>query len=155
PVERELLQVYARYAASALDGASALMEAQQRYDQSAALLDLARALARAGTSNEVALRLADAVPSVVDCDRVGVYLWDPSRGQLLQQATYRSDGTDGELEELKVRAPVPGGPLERLLSNPTHEPLFIDAENGDPVLRELSAKVGAPATIIVPLATAD
>jgi diguanylate cyclase (GGDEF)-like protein len=154
PQERELLQVYARYAASALDGARALMEAQQRYDQSAALLDLARALARAGTSREVALRLADAVPAVVDCDRAGVYLWDPSRGQLVQQATHRSD--DGaEIEDLKERAPTPGGPLERLLNNPVQEPIFIDADNGDPVLRELSARVGAAATIIVPLATAD
>ena len=155
PQERELLQVYARYAASALDGARALMEAQQRYDQSAALLDLARALARAGTSQEVALRLADAVPAVVDCDRVGVYLWDPARAQLIQQAIYREDGDDGGLEELRVRTPVPGGPLERLLNNPSHDPMFIDAENGDRVLRELTAKVGAQATIIVPLATAD
>jgi diguanylate cyclase (GGDEF)-like protein len=156
PVERELLHVYARYAASALDGARALMEAQQRYDQSAALLDLARALARAGTSNEVALRLAEAVPAVVDCDRVGVFLWDPVRAQLIQQAVYRNEGSGGdELEELKARTPAPGGPLERLLNNPAPEPMFIDAENGDPMLRELSAKVGAKATIIVPLATTD
>ena len=47
------------------------------------------------------------------------------------------------------------GPVERLLNNPAHEPMFIDAENGDPMLRELSAKVGAKATIIVPLATVD
>ena len=154
PQERELLHVYARYAASALDGASALMEAQHRYDQSAALLNLARALARAGTSREVALRLADAVPSVVDCDRVGVYLWDPSRGELVQHAVHRNDGGK-ELDELKSRAPTPGGPLERLLNNPAHEPMFIDAEHGDPVLRELSARVGAAATIIVPLATTD
>ena len=155
PVERELLQVYARYAASALDGASALMQAQQRYDQSSALLDLARALARAGTSREVALRLADAVPSVVDCDRVGVYLWDPASAQLVQQAIHRNEGDDGDLDELKARTPVPGGPLERLLNNPSHEPMFIDAENGDPVLREITAKLGAEATIIVPLATTD
>ncbi len=75
PEERELLEVYARYAASALDGATALMEARQRYGQSSALLELARALARSGTSGEVARRLADAVPVVVNCDRVGVYLW--------------------------------------------------------------------------------
>jgi diguanylate cyclase (GGDEF)-like protein len=86
---------------------------------------------------------------------VGVYLWDSARGQLVQQAIHRNDGDDGELEELKVRTPAPGGPLERLLNNPSHEPMFIDAENGDPLLRELTAKLGAEATIIVPLATAD
>jgi hypothetical protein len=31
PGERELLEVYARYAASAVDGASALLEAESRY----------------------------------------------------------------------------------------------------------------------------
>ncbi len=66
PQERELLEVYARYAATALDGAAALMEANRRYHQSSALLQLARALATAGTSDAVAKRLADAVPLVVD-----------------------------------------------------------------------------------------
>jgi GAF domain-containing protein len=154
PQERELLQVYARYAAGALDGARALMDAQQRYDQSAALLDIARALARAGTSNEVALRLADAVPAVVDCDGVGVYLWDPARRELVRQAAHRNDGVEG-LDELKSRTPAPGGLLERLLSNPAHEPIFVDADNAEPILRELAARVGSKATIIVPLATAE
>ena len=68
--ERELFEVYAHYAATALDGASALMEAKRRSEQSSALLSLARALAAAGTNVEVATRLSDAVPLVVDCDRV-------------------------------------------------------------------------------------
>src|SRR6185437_7139662 len=71
PEERELFEVYARYAASALDGAAALAKAKEQGDQSNALLSLARALAAAGTSSEIARRLADAVPLVVDCDRVG------------------------------------------------------------------------------------
>jgi hypothetical protein len=79
-LERELFEVYAHYAATALDGASALMEAKRRSEQSSALLSLARALAAAGTSREVAARLADAVPLVVDCDRVGVCLWDAAHG---------------------------------------------------------------------------
>jgi diguanylate cyclase (GGDEF)-like protein len=86
---------------------------------------------------------------------VGVYLWDSVRAQLVQQAIHRNEGDNSELDELKVRTPVPGGPLERLLNNPSHEPMFIDVDNGDPVLRELTAKVGAEATIIVPLATVD
>jgi diguanylate cyclase (GGDEF)-like protein len=154
PQERELLQVYARYAASALDGATALLEAQQRYDQSAALLELARALATAGTSREVALRLAEAVPAVVDCDRASVSLWDPAAGELVQQAIYRRDGVE-EGDELNSRKPTPGGPLERLLNNPAREPIFVDADNGPPVMRELNAKVGALATIAVPIATSD
>lgn len=77
--ERELLEVYARYAASALDSATALTDAQQRYGQSNALLQFARALADAGTSGEIAIRLADAVPAVVDCDRGRRLLWQPTK----------------------------------------------------------------------------
>src|SRR5947209_14037457 len=83
PQERQLLEVYARYAATALDTATALAEAearraeaQRRYEESRTLLELARRLASAGSSVKVAQRLADAVPGVVDCDRVDVYLWD-------------------------------------------------------------------------------
>ncbi len=155
PQERELLEVYARYAASALDGAAALMEAKQRYAQSSALLELARALAAAGTSGEVACRLADAVPVVVDCDRVGVYLWDTARGELVRRAITARDAADLSAEEAWSRAPTPGGPLERLLSNPVQDPMFVDADTGDPLLREEIATLGARAAILVPLATSD
>jgi len=156
PEERELLEVYARYAASALDSSTALMEAKRRYGQSSALLKLARALAAAGTSGEVARRLAEAVPAVVDCDRVGVYLWDAARGELVKRAvTYRGvDATDDFTGDRRL-APSPGGPLEKLLKNPRPEPIFVDAGSGDPLLRELAASIGAVATILVPLATPD
>jgi diguanylate cyclase (GGDEF)-like protein len=153
--ERELLDVYARYAASALDSATALMDAQQRYGQSSALLQLARALADAGTSGEIALRLVDAVPGVVDCDRAGVYLWQPEEGELVRCATTQP-GLDRpqDLGEWR-RKPSPGGPLEQLLENPRPEPIFIDADSGDSVLRELSAAIGAVASILVPLVLPD
>jgi diguanylate cyclase (GGDEF)-like protein len=153
--ERELLEVYARYAASALDSATALMDAQQRYRQSSALLQLARALADAGTSGEIARRLVDAVPGVVDCDRAGVYLWQPEHGELVRRATTQP-GLDRpeDLGEWR-RKPSPGGPLERLLGDPRPDPIFIDADSGDSVLRELSASIGAVASILVPLATPD
>jgi diguanylate cyclase (GGDEF)-like protein len=156
PQERELFEVYARYAASALDSATALMEAKQRYAQSSALLELARALAAAGTSDEVAIRLADAVPLVVDCDRVGVYLWDAVENRLRLRTSANADGTDSETnKEEWVFEPTPGSLLEKLLARPTTEPLFIDAESGTPALKELAARADAVATIIVPLATAD
>ena len=137
PQERELLEVYTRYAASALDSATALDEAQQRYAQSSALLELARALATAGTSAEIADRLADAVPAVVDCDRVGVYLWDPARGELLTAAVNRSDKAS-ENVDLR-RTPTPGGPLEKLLAAPSPAPMFIDAGSGDPLIGSCSS----------------
>ena len=48
PQERYLLELYARYAASALDGATALDEAKRGHE-ARALLELARALAAATT----------------------------------------------------------------------------------------------------------
>ncbi len=155
PQERELLEVYARYAASALDSATALMEAKQRYEQSSALLALARALAAAGTSGEVARKIADAVPEVVDCDRVAVYLWDPVRGGLVRSAIAHRHQAQVPESGKWIRTPTPGGPLQRLLADPQSEPIFVDAESGDPLLRELFANIGAVATIVVPIATPD
>jgi diguanylate cyclase (GGDEF)-like protein len=149
PQERELLEVYARYAASALDNATALMEAKARYDQSSALLKLARTLAIAGTSGEVARRLSDSVPDVVDCDRAGVYLWDPQRGVLVRRAA-RGDGS-GDLDEEWTHQPTPGGPLEKLLREPSAEPMYVDLESGDPVIQPLLEEFGVVASILVPL----
>lgn len=155
PQERELLEVYARYAATALDGAVSVLEANRRYHQSSALLKLARALASAGTSAEVALRLAAAVPLVVDCDRVGVYLWEPARGELVRRATTSRDSTDPVGTNEWSWAPRPGDPLERLLNDPHQEPAFMDRNSGDPQLRRALQEVGEVATIVVPLAAED
>jgi GAF domain-containing protein len=107
--ERELFEVYAHYAATALDGASALLEAKRRSEQSSALLSLARALAAAGTSREVAARLADAVPLVVDCDRVGVCLWDADHGVLVRRAATTTRDGNVNAEET-MWDPIPDTP---------------------------------------------
>jgi diguanylate cyclase (GGDEF)-like protein len=156
PQERELLEVYARYAATALDGAAALIEANRRYHQSSALLELARALATAGTTGEVADRLADAVPLVVDCDRVSVYLWEPARGELVRRAVATPDGSSQPREKDEWSwAPRPGDALERLLNDPHQDPAFIDQDNGEPVLRRHLKEMGEVAAMVVPLATED
>lgn len=152
--ERELLEVYARYAASALDSASALLEAQRRYGQSSALLQLARALAAAGTSEEVSRRLADSVSVVVDCDRAGVYLWDPGRGRLTRSAIAQISGeTASPGEEPSSWEPTPGGTLERLVNDPRPDPIFVDAPSAKPELREPLGRIGVLATVLVPLVT--
>jgi len=78
PQDEEMLGLYAKHAAAVLDMATALQESARRHDQvssllslSHGLLSLSHALAQAGTSREVAERLAAAVPEVVDCDRMG------------------------------------------------------------------------------------
>ncbi len=126
PQERELFEVYARYAASALDSATALMEAKRRYDHSSALLDLARALAEAGTSDEVARRLADAVPA-------GRRL-RPRRCPALERASGRAaSARRSRTATLRTGAfsswahPTPGRPApEPGSTDPRSEPIFID-----------------------------
>jgi diguanylate cyclase (GGDEF)-like protein len=150
-LERELLEVYARYAASALDSAAALLEAERRNDQSSALLELARALAQAGTSAEVARRLADAVPTVVDCDRVAVYLWDDERNELVRSAHFPLEAAAGPVvSDRSSWAPEPGGHLEEFLRNPTQAPVFVGP--GDGLVGKIMTGLGMVGTIMVPLA---
>lgn len=155
PEEREVLEIFARYAASALDGAAALTEAQRRYDETSVLLQLAKALAKAGTSTEVAQDLSEAVPLVVDCDRVSVYLWDPGREELVRAAVRSNDPHDTLLKQKWSKAPKQGGPIERLLADPMQDPLFVDASTGDPGFREELLAAGNVAAIVVPIATSD
>jgi diguanylate cyclase (GGDEF)-like protein len=153
PQERELLDVYARYAATALDSATALTEAERRYAQSSAQLALARALAAAGTSDEIAWRLADALPTVVDCDRVAVHVWDPARRVLVRRATAPAEHkSPADAERYATWKPLEGGALEGLLRDPDPAALFVDAEHGDPRLAEIFSSLGFKATILVPLA---
>ena len=151
--ERELFEVYAHYAATALDCASALLEAKRRSEQSSALLSLARALAAAGTSREVATRLAHAVPLVVDCDRVGVCLWDAAHGVLVRRAVTTRDGTVNA--EDTMWDPIPDTPLHRMIKDLRAEPLFVDETIDDPQLLEMLTVLGLAATILVPLVSAD
>lgn len=155
PQERELLEVYARYAASALDGAAALTQANRRYGESSALLRLADALSTASTSGELAQRLANAVPLVVDCDRVTVDLWDPGRGELVRRAFTSRDSDDPFLDEEWSTTPSPGGPLERLLHAPNAEPLFVDLESSDAVVQRELERMGNVAAIMAPISTQD
>ena len=64
--------------------------------RSRALLQLAHALARAGTSGEVAARLAEAVPAVVDCDAAAVWLWDSGEECMRLTARQGSEREHGD-----------------------------------------------------------
>src|SRR5258708_34219550 len=102
---------------------------------------LARALASAGPSAEIAQRLADSAPLVVDCDRVGVHLWESGRGELVRRATATSDPDDPRPTGECRRAPTPGDPLGRLVKGPSRDPTLLGARTGDPVrpLRQVRA----------------
>ena len=44
-------------------------------------------LAAATTSDEVAQRLAETVPEIVDCDRLSVWIWNAADRELVCRAT--------------------------------------------------------------------
>ena len=143
--EREMFTVYARYAAIVLDRATALVEARDRRDEAQALLELARALAAAGGSEEVAQRLIAAMPAVVDCDRAGVFLWDAEAGELRSPA-----GTDDRLLELRVRAE--DTPHLRAMVDATGPPaLYFDDSTDDLYMQGLLKAFGDLALLVIPV----
>jgi diguanylate cyclase (GGDEF)-like protein len=156
PQERALLELYARYAATALDSATALLEAranrdeaQRRHDEARALLDLARRLASAGSSDQIASRLVEAVPDVIDCDRVAVSLWDDEAGELVRKAV-NSTGYEEEMAKSAFR-PDELPQLATWLEHPDREPHFIDIESSP--IKEPLREVGVVASVAVPIAT--
>jgi diguanylate cyclase (GGDEF)-like protein len=150
PHERDLLDVYARYAAAVLDTATALDEARLRQQQAQALLELARAVATATTSDDVAERLAEAVPAVVDCDRAIVFLLDEDGCALTCHALNGVPGPARDYaRELRIRPD--DTPLFAELLAGRSEPVFFDRDAHDPFVRGVMRQTGAEALVVVPI----
>lgn len=147
PHERDMLDVYARYAAAVLDTATALDEARERERQSRALLDLSRAVAAASTSDEVARQLADIVPVVVDCDRVAAFVWDAASEALVCRSMTDESELVRDLRISRSDTPV----LAELLENPQPRPIFFEPGTDDPYVAEVMRQTGAKALIVVPI----
>jgi diguanylate cyclase (GGDEF)-like protein len=155
PEERQLWDLYARYAASALDGATALADAERRHNEARALLELARALAAAGTSAEVAVRLAEAVPAVVDCDRVSVFLWEDSAQELVHAATSGDSAVpNSDVEGLRIR-PSDTPVLADLTEDPQPTPIFLAQDSADRFLRRVLQRFASLSLIAVPIVAHD
>jgi diguanylate cyclase (GGDEF)-like protein len=151
PEEHQLWDLYARYAASALDGATALADAERRHNEARVLLELARVLAAAGTSDEVAVRLAEAVPAVVDCDRVGVFLWNEDEQELAFAASWGEAAVaDGDFSELRIR-PSDTPILADLTEDPEPSPIFFAQDSSDRFVRRLMQRFAALSLIAVPI----
>jgi diguanylate cyclase (GGDEF)-like protein len=153
PQDEEMLGLYAKHAAAVLDMAKALQESAQRHEQVSSLLSLSHELARAGTSTEVAERLAAAVPKVIDCDRVGVWLWDEASqcvrsasawGQTPEQAAYL-----GELTIAPEQTPY----LKRMIGE--QRPEFFEDGVEDPFIGQIMATLEVVALAVVPIVARD
>ncbi|MCU1401257.1 MAG: hypothetical protein JWN62_4366 [Acidimicrobiales bacterium] len=92
PQELATLRAYGRLAAAALDAAAAHEETRAEAARAQALLTLSIALAEVASSDEMAQRIADAMLSVIDCDRALVILADsPTGGRVVGIAGYPPD----------------------------------------------------------------
>jgi diguanylate cyclase (GGDEF)-like protein len=147
--ERELLSLYAKHAAAVLDMATALDHASRRHELATALLDLSRTLAGASTTSEVAERLAEVAPGVVDCDNAAVYLWDGPDETLRMMAGH------GFSEPSRIglqRLPISLGHTEELramLDQPG--PRFYRAETAEPFVAHLLRLAESVAACVVPI----
>ena len=148
PQERYLLELYARYAAGALDGATAVTEAKQGHAEAQALLDLARLLAAATTSDEVAERLVETVPELVDCDRVSVWIWEPGDQELICRAHSGDARPDAYDKPIK---PEDSSSLAAQVERPEPEPIFFDLDSDDDLIRSYLESFGAVAAISAPI----
>jgi diguanylate cyclase (GGDEF)-like protein len=68
------LETYAQLAAAALDAANAMEEARHQANTARVLLELSVSLAEIVGTEEMAAKVARAVPDVIDCDRAAVFL---------------------------------------------------------------------------------
>jgi diguanylate cyclase (GGDEF)-like protein len=149
PQEHELLNLYAQNAAAALDMATALEESAQRHEQVSSLLGLAHAVAQAGTSQEIAKRLAAAVPEVVDCDRIGVWLWDPSRNELRSTASWGRTVAQEAFLQGRTLSPETVPALRALIEQ--QMPLFFESGTDDAAVADLMAALEVVAVAVVPI----
>ncbi len=152
--EEELLRLYAKHAAAVLDMSMALEESARRHDQVSSLLSLSHALARAATSEEVAERLTLAVPEVVDCDRVTVWLFDYLEQSLRPLATSggRSPEQAALFRELTVSTnDTPH--LSEMIAVP--EPQFFEHDTEDPFMRQLMSALDVVSVALVPIVARD
>jgi diguanylate cyclase (GGDEF)-like protein len=92
--EHEILSVFAKYAATALDIVATLEETRRSNATTTALLEFARALSQMTTVEDVAQELATTVPKVVACDRASVLIREPDGDRLVLRA--RSDQLIGK-----------------------------------------------------------
>jgi diguanylate cyclase (GGDEF)-like protein len=149
PQEREMLSLYAKHAAAVLDMATALDESSRRHAQVSALLSLSHALAQAGTSEEVAERLAVAVPAVIDCDGMAVWLWDEDQRSLRSLAAWaRRREKTAYLRGLTLN-PSDTPHLARMIAEP--RPQFFERETDDPFIGGLMERLDLAAFAAIPI----
>jgi diguanylate cyclase (GGDEF)-like protein len=150
--ERRTLELYARYAANAIDLSVALAEARRGHAETQALLDFARSLAGAPRM-EVAERLAEAIPHLIDCDRVAVFLEQGADAHLRCASTHGyPEALDEQMRGLEIVRGEADPELGReLFAQGTPHALFFDRQSASPFVQEMFGRFDSQALAIVPI----
>jgi len=92
-----------------------------------------------------------AVPAVVDCDRIAVFLWSERDEALTCRAvTERYGDGSATLRELQLR-PADTPTVADLVEHPEPQPRYLDPETADPLIRQLLRRLGSKALVIAPI----
>ena len=147
PEDELNLTAYAELAAAALDGATTLAEARRHADTAEALLDLARALGEVTSIEDVASKLAAAVPRVVGADSAAVHRWDGTKLSIMA-AVGMPAGLAAELDSFSVPLDA-GAPLRVAIEH--GEPYILDAAATRGQVHRICEASGTRAVALVPI----
>jgi diguanylate cyclase (GGDEF)-like protein len=148
--ERRLLRAYARHAGAVLAHVASLEQAANDRDTARALLELARSIAGASTVVEVARRLVDTVPRVVDCDVSALWTWDEATDELVVSAYGDHVEQTGYVGAHRVSAAALA-PLHSLLHSST--PLVFDASTATSPISDMLQAGRLQQLAVVPVAS--
>ena len=123
----------------------ALRDASRRHEHVSALLSLSHALARAGTTEEVAARLTEAVMGVVECDQASAWVWNDQVGSLRRESVAGS----ASLNRRTVVAPQETPHLAQMVTDP--QPMFFTEDADDPLLESIMTDARLVALAVVPI----
>ena len=147
-MDQRMLDAYASFASAAIESAASLATARVQSDRSEALLGLARTLADVGSTAEIAQRIAEAVPSLVTCDRSGVALWHSDEREVEMVGSWPQPVEEIGLGRIAVDLLPGASELVRCL-----EPMLVDVDDVAPsdvaILRSLGIARVALAPIVV------
>ncbi len=147
--DRRLLAAYARSAAAALDAATALDSARRRGATAQALLELAHALAEVTSASDVAQKLAEAMPAVVDARAGLVFLWDPEERALATRGRYGWPAHVHDRLGSVVLRPAENLAVAEFVTNPG--PALLRTEEVAESLRPIAESLEAEALACVPI----
>jgi diguanylate cyclase (GGDEF)-like protein len=144
---KSTLDTYAQLAATVLDGAHALEDARHQARTAQVLLELSSSLAEIVSTEEMAARVARAVPDVIECDRAAVFLVDDTGSE---------KGTDDAETDLRLVASVGYSDEALAVIRSRLSDLSASIESVDELglVRRFDSVVGTAASVSAPISIA-